>query len=176
MPIGANTKKNFFNSAANGFLGELSDLVGRYPELLRLTNDRNGHLAIFYAMKNGHADCALYLMQLGQRITSHEFRRIISDSRIPDRHYLMFREILSIYPFSGHLEGFTNDESVYKILKQSCFDRRNLSGLERLISIKGEPWEKVLVEYREYSPTKLNSQFMRDMTLKYLIGEKEEIL
>jgi hypothetical protein len=150
-------------------LSDLTNLITKNPNLLRLTNERSGHLAIYYAIKNCQIDCVIFLHKNGQRINEYELREIIRNSKKPDKHYLLLSKINEIIPFVTTKDF---DEWCFNTIKHSCFDRNDLTGLERLLAIKGiTDWGKVLTEYRSYKYMKLNTQFMRDITLKYLLED-----
>ena len=150
-------------------LSDLNNLITKNPNLLRLTNERSGRLAIYYAAKNCQIECAKFLYNNGQRISELEIKEIIRKSKTPDKHYLLLSKLNEIIP---DISNKNFDEWCFNTLKQTCFDRNDLTGLERLLALKGiTDWGKVLTEYRSYKYMKLNTQFMRDITLKYLLED-----
>jgi hypothetical protein len=150
-------------------LSDLTNLITKNPNLLRLTNERSGRLAIHYAVKNCQIECADFLYKKGQRIGEPELLEIIRKSKTPDKHYLLLSKINEIIP---DISNKNFDEWCFNALKYTCFDRNDLTGLERLLALKGiTDWGQILTEYRTHKHMKLNTQFIRDITLKYLLDD-----
>jgi len=171
----ASEKKNLFNAASTGNLEEVRNLIENNPALLKLTNKSTNKQAIFYSTKHAHADITLYLYRRGQRLAPIEFERIFSNTSIPDQIYLF---AISLKEMITDLTGWKgteqNREALFERLKTTCYRKNNFTGLEKLFEAAGKKpdWGQIIREYRSYHPNNLNSQFIRDITLKYLLDEK----
>ena len=162
-------------------IDELKQLISKYPRLLNLKNKNSERLAIFYAVKNRQFDTSLFLFQNGQRLHHGDIHSMISKTKSPSKDYLFFMELSKRVRITEELivkNGQTFDEWIFNSLKNHCFSHNQIEELENLLKIKGGEikWGDILTEYRIYKGigNKLQpNQFTRDLTLKYLLDEKE---
>lgn len=78
-----------------------------------------------------------------------------------------------ITDFTGYKNTEPNRMELFSRLKKTCYRKNNFTGLEKLFEAAGQKpdWGQIIREYRSYHPNNLNSQFIRDITLKYLLDE-----
>ena len=159
--IKSSEKKNLFNAAATGNLEEITNLISRNPLLLGLHNKSTDKPAIYYAVKHGHTEVSTYLYEKGQRISRRDVESLIRDTKCPEK-ILEINDKLELFEF--------NRDQLFEKMKRNCYLKNNFTNLERLMKINSiTDWGQIMKEYRECHPNNLNSRFVRDISLKYLI-------
>lgn len=179
--IRATEKKIFFDAAANGLLDVIKKKVSERPELLKVTNLKTGNLGIFYAIKNRHLDATIFLYENGQNFTESEIRKVIYTSKSPEKDYIFLTNLYkhTHFYYEGKSNGIYFDDYIFNKLKLHCYNNNLVSSLELLYIEKGimPNWSEIITEYRVYknvgnTTNSKTIQFIRDLTLKYLLDEE----
>lgn len=163
----------YFNAAATGDTNMVREIISRNQNITFLGNKDSGKQAIFYSLKNRHLETTVFLTERGQTISQSDISRILHNSSNP---YLDYQFCIELSQRLGTIDGMISSvfqEWAFKSLKLACFIKNDLDSLEDLMKSVGlSNWGEILSEYREYRKNSLNpktKQFIRDITLKYLL-------